>query len=106
MALLNLPPLAEFQKILLRCFRARADLANAFLRAGFAWVPPGPLVSPGLGSPMPRLDADATPTRRRRTIDADADAFVNLVETNRKHTVGISEFLSHFRFLFAEKCKK
>ena len=57
MALLNLPPLAESEKILRSRFRATGDPANTFLQAGFVWVPPGFLVPPGFGSPIPRLES-------------------------------------------------
>ena len=41
MALLNLPPLAEFEKFLPSRFRGTGDPARTFIQAGFVLVPPG-----------------------------------------------------------------
>ena len=51
MALLNLPPLAEFEKFLRSRFRGTGVGASTFIQAGFALVPPG------FGSPIPRLES-------------------------------------------------
>ena len=47
-ALLNLPPLAEFEKFLRSRFRGTGVGASTFIQAGFVLVPPG-FGSPNLG---------------------------------------------------------